>query len=260
MLGLVVFLVSLPLASSAVTCGAAGATTLVVSWDAVLDTDLYYVALSSSPGVAPYALQTSATPSLTLIDLVPEKKYHITVRSHPSTENIVWGWRPPTAEVVCKTKAASKQAPHSLQRLGDAPSERSIAVTWNPALAPNGTAPNATHQVGVRFIGGTWRWELATTARQHELTGLAPGSLYEVAVRDEATGELSELMQARTSAVGAVHTLAYRISEYSMDVDFLENHDAVSWRALKLGTHNAALAHVAMCLCACHAYALALRV
>ena len=145
-------------------CGSATATTLAVSWDAVADTDLYYVALAAHKGGAPYALQTTATPNTTLLDLVPNQTYHVTVRSHPSSDNIVWGWRAPEAEVVCMTAAVRLHAPHSLRRQGDAPSERAIALTWSPAvMPPSGAnqveAPTTAehyhhHHVGVRRLGG----------------------------------------------------------------------------------------------------------
>ena len=267
-------------------CGSATATTLAVSWDAVADTDLYYVALAAHKGGAPYALQTTEVPNTTLIDLVPNQTYHVTVRSHPSSENIVWGWRAPEAEVVCMTAAVRLHAPHSLRRQGLAPSERAIALTWSPAVVPPSgahqvEAPTTAkhyhhHQVGVRRLGGgglaegAWRWEpaaapvaapvaapaasvAAAAARRgleqpqqlqsqpqytHELVGLAPGAMYEVVVRDAATGEVSDPLLMRTSTVGAMHVAAYRISEYTMDVDFLENHDAASLDAIPVYVQN----------------------
>ena len=263
-------------------CGSATATTLAVSWDAVADTDLYYVALAAHKGGAPYALQTTATPNTTLLDLVPNQTYHVTVRSHPSSDNIVWGWRAPEAEVVCMTAAVRLHAPHTLRRQGDAPSERAIALTWSPAVVrPSGAhqveAPTTAehyhhHHVGVRRLGGgglaegAWRWEpaaasvaapaasvAAAAARRgleqrqqlpsqpqytHELVGLAPGATYEVVVRDDATGEVSDPERMRTSTVGAMHVAAYRISEYTMDVDFLENHDAASLDAIPVYVQN----------------------
>ena len=118
------------LSAGGLRCGSATATTLAVSWDAVADTDLYYVALAAHKGGAPYALQTTAAPNTTLLDLVPNQTYHVTVRSHPSSDNIVWGWRAPEAEVVCMTAAVRLHAPHSLRRQGNVPSERAIAPGW----------------------------------------------------------------------------------------------------------------------------------
>ena len=281
------------------SCGSATATTLAVSWDAVADTDLYYVALATHKDGVPCALQTTSTPNTTLIDLVPSQAYHLTVRSHPSSDSIVWGWRPPAAEVVCMTAAVRRHAPHSLRRQGDAPSERSIALTWSPAAVPPSGAHQVVeattvalhhhlqhhhHHVGVRRLGGgwpmggwpmggAWRWEpvasvaaptasvAAAAARRqlekqpqqqqqqqqppqpqpqhaHELVGLAPGATYEVVVRDQATGEVSDPLRMRTSSVGAVHVSAYRISEYTMEVDFLENHDAASLGAIPVYVQN----------------------
>ena len=128
------------------------------------------------------------------------------------------------------------------------------------------------HHVGVRRLGGgglaegAWRWEpaaasvaapaasvAAAAARRgleqrqqlqsqpqytHELVGLAPGAMYEVVVRDDATGEVSDPERMRTATVGAMHVAAYRISEYTMDVDFLENHDAASLDAIPVYVQN----------------------
>ena len=234
--------VAQPISSTGgLSCGSATATTLTVSWDAVAHTDLYYVALAAHKGAVPYALQSTSTPNTTLIDLVPNQAYHLTVRSHPSSNNIVWGWRPPAAEVVCMTAAVRVRAPHSLRRQGDAPSERSIAITWSPAAAPPSgahqvEAPTA-HHVGVRRLGGgaptggAWLWEpaasvaapaasvAASAARRqleqqqqqpqqqqqqyhHELVGLAPGATYEVVVRDEASGEVSGEWPSEKAHVG----------------------------------------------------------
>lgn len=81
----------------------------------------------------------------------------------------------------------------------------------------------------MRLVGAAqWRWERAATmagsAPEHELQGLASDEWFEVSVRD-ARGGQSEPLRMRTAAVGTLHTMAYRISEYNFDVDFLENHD-----------------------------------
>ena len=92
------------------------ATSISVKWDAIEATDLYYVALSETATSRPFALQTSAAPSLRLIDLVPSTTYYLTLRSHPSSEQIVWGWRPAAAPVRCSTTAERPDAPNSLRR------------------------------------------------------------------------------------------------------------------------------------------------
>eukprot|EP01045_Picozoa_sp_COSAG04_P035620 COSAG04_NODE_8302_length_993_cov_1.342282_2_plen_102_part_01 len=81
---------------AAAACGAATATTLSLSWGEEPATDLYYVAIARDATTRPLALQTTPTSSITLIDLVPDTEYFLTVRSHPSEFNVVWGWREPT--------------------------------------------------------------------------------------------------------------------------------------------------------------------
>ena len=229
-------LFTLPLASSGgVSCGEATSTTINVSWDAVEDTDVYYIALASHAGAKPYALQTTASPKLTLLDLMPGQTYYIQMRSHPKGESIVWGWRAPTDEIVCKTTSIRLTAPHELRRLDTTPAEHTISVAWNHA-ADNLTT--SEHAVGVRRIGGSWRWEPAGATAQHEFIGLAAGEEYEVVVRDEVTGEVSDSLVARTSSPGAVHTLAYRISEYALEVDFLDNHDGASLSGMPVYVQN----------------------
>lgn len=47
-----------------------------------------------------------AVPEITLIDLVPSTEYYLSVRSHPSENNIVWGWRESLdAPKLCTTTA-----------------------------------------------------------------------------------------------------------------------------------------------------------
>ena len=170
-------------------CSGATATTLKVSWAMEPQTDLYYVQLSDPLNTAgtPYALQTTATPSITLMDLVPDTEYTLSVRSHPSEFNIVWGWRPAAASFKCKTAAERADAPSQLRRVGNGPHESEIALSWSPVEG----AAEATHAVGTRLAGGdaegAWRWESADSPGAHTARNLASGQRYEVAVRDEAT-------------------------------------------------------------------------
>ena len=204
---------------AAAACGAATATTLSLSWGEEPATDLYYVAIARDATTRPLALQTTPTPSITLIDLVPNTEYFLTVRSHPSEFNVVWGWREPTgAPLRCKTAAESAEAPQRLRRVGDSPHESSVALSWRPA--PGSEA--AAHAVGLRradaAAAGGWRWEPADSPGAHTARELASGEAYEVAVRDEATGAVSEPLLMRTAAPGVMYTPTYRISEYTFEV------------------------------------------
>jgi hypothetical protein len=221
------------LATGGLRCLKATETTIDVSWDAVNGTDNYYIGLSADASSRPLALQTSASTEVTLIDLVPGTRYFLTLRSHPSEDNIVWGWRQPTAPVMCTTAAGRRDRPHALRRVGDAPSEQSIRVAWRHAEDAHDTE---AAEVGVRRVGAAeWRWERTAATpgsdveHEHEVQGLASGEWFEVSVRD-ARGRQSEPLRMRTAAAGALHTTAYRISEYQFDVDFLENHDGCADR------------------------------
>lgn len=248
--------------AQAVTCTDATATTITVRWEAVDATDLYYIALSATPTSRPFALQTSAgpVPSVTLTDLLPGTDYFLTLRSHPSAENVVWGWRP-AQEVgkLCATATASSGAPHALRRVGSHPLERSIVLQWD--RSSNQAATSSTHSVGIRRVGastytvasgaeeedvseppgGQWRWEAAsgTDSLSHTFNDLTPGCEWELAVREDSTGAVShDVERMRTAATGALHTAAWRIAEFSWDPDFLTNHDAASQEAIALYVQN----------------------
>jgi hypothetical protein len=211
------------LTSDALTCSAT-ATTLTVSWPAVDATDLYYIALSEKELSRPFALQTSPGPSTRLIDLVPSTQYYLSLRSHPSSEQIVWGWRPSSVSpVLCTTTAERVDAPHALRRTNASPSERSIGLIWKPANQ------SKAHSIGIRVAGESeWQWDSSDEPQAHTWHDLKPGESWEAIVRDERTGMLSEMQHFRTATAGSIHTTAYRIAEFVFEPDFLENHDAAS--------------------------------
>ena len=229
-----------------------------------------------------------ALPQIVLIDLVPATQYYLSVRSHPSEYNIVWGWRESTdAPSVCTTAATRTDRPHSLARVGITPSSDSVTLTWSPPK-PSASSPQSTQQhrrtsVGYRRVGaggdvGTlgaadaWRWEEVHAKHaghhakfqadaesaslvpsqnstntnvdthrqpeQHTLKGLAPGSVYEVVVSNDNGVTVSDPYRMRTSVTGATHTTAFRISEYTFEVDFLQNHDAASPLAMHVNNET----------------------
>jgi hypothetical protein len=192
-----------PTLSASGSCSDATATTLKVSWAEEPLTDLYYVQLSDTDG-KPYALQTTATSSITLIDLVPDTAYTLSVRSHPSEFNIVWGWRPAGLAFKCKTMSERADAPHQLRRVGDRPHESEISLRWSPTAAATAASSSAvSHSVGFRLEGGAdWHWEPADSVAAHTSRSLASGQRYEVAVRDDNSGAVSEPLLMRTAAPG----------------------------------------------------------
>ena len=212
-------------------------------------TDLYSVSLASSPTSRPAALQTTVETTLAFDDLYPDTDYWLTLRSHPSIEPVaeVWGWRPAAAVLHCRTSTENTAAPHRLRRQGDTPHESELRLEWATAGAgvpraeaaagvPRGGTPIAAHSVGIRTQGGLspWRWAAATAPSTAVLSGLPSGTAWEVTVRDDTTGAVSDPLIMRTAAPGAMHTTAWRISEYTFDVDFLQNHDAAEAKTLPL--------------------------
>ena len=121
--------------------------------------------------------------------------------------------------------AERADAPRKLQRVGDAPHESEIALQWLPAAAPDApTSSMHAHSVGVRLASADglrnnseWRWERANRNTVHTVRSLASGQHYEVAVRDDTSGRVSDPILMRTAAPGVLYTNAYRISEYTFD-------------------------------------------
>ena len=207
---------------------------------------MYHVSLAASPTARPAALQTTVETTLVFDDLYPGRDYWLMLRSHPSTEPVpeVWGWRPAGAALRCRTAAENTAVPHRLRRQGDTPHASELRLEWHPALDAIGGRPAAAarHSVGVRDVRqgsrSFWRWAAAAaptaTAHAHVLRGLPSGAAYEVVVRDDSTGAVSDPLRMRTAALHAMHTVAWRISEYTFDVDFLQNHDAAQVGTLNL--------------------------
>ena len=271
-------------AESTVRCTAATSVSLTVAWDASTEpTDAYYVALSSGPERSPFALQvvqvdstngSSATTISTdtnkdtgtgststimhvIDDLLPNHTYYVSVRSHPSTNNIVWGWRASAGPPVrCVTDAVSPLAPGNLRRVGNVQPD-AVGLTWDipQALAaaetPGKFGSDASHAHHNNHSYEIVHWHAAAKGANDstssvgaavttvlvpagsersetgfELTGLPHRSELLIAVRSLVTGALSDAVIFRTSAPNTRFNTLYRLSEYTFDVDFLENHNS----------------------------------
>jgi hypothetical protein len=237
-----------------VACSGATSVSIAVAWDTVPETDLYYVAVAYAATARPFAIQTSAGTNLTLIDLKPGTTYYLSLKSHPSSEpTIAWapGWRDPSEPIACTTTKSPASAPADVVRTGEL-ADTSIALSWaHPAR------PGSTFEIGVLKAEGCvegdctdhrrgrpvdWDWsganvELVTMGTAHHgaaLTGLEPGRTYFVSVRRSASGVASDPVPFRTKKADLMYTTAYRISEYAMDVDFLENHNSATIDAMPL--------------------------
>lgn len=216
--------VAATVASGQVTCSSSTATSLSLAWPSVPDTDLYYIALSATPLARPFALQTTTKQVITVTDLLPATDYYLTLRSHPRTENIVWGWRLATGPAVkCSTTVARTDIPHAIQRVGNRPNDTSMSLEWTPISATRRRP--VEHLVGVRRVACTgvqvrgalekWRWEVASgeDGASHTVLGLEPGCEWNVLVKDVGRDAVSEEhVMMRTATRGAIHTSAFRIA------------------------------------------------
>jgi hypothetical protein len=214
-------------------CTNATSVSISLAWNATPATDIYYVALSENLRSIsqPYAIRTSATSNLDLIDLKPHTDYWLQVYSHPANDSIVWGWAPSSAATLCSTTATRAGAPHSLRREGDLASD-SMALSWSAAEA---LGEDQTFEVMYwPEDHSPGRGIEKATSRTTELSvrDLRPATTYMVAVRSSTTGATSDPVPFRTAQVGVNYTMTYRISEYQFTPDFLDNHDSASVDAI----------------------------
>eukprot|EP00755_Sulcionema_specki_P035359 Sspe_Gene.21737::Locus_8176_Transcript_1_1_Confidence_1.000_Length_1423::g.21737::m.21737 len=218
-------------ADPGLACTASTSTTLDVLWREVDATDLYYVAVSLGVESKPFLVHTAQGTSITLEDLLPNTSYWLRVRSHPSSEpSIAYGpsWRPYSPPVICTTRPTPPGAPHSLVRVGG-PSTSAITIQW--------TSPSQQQQqaaeVGLREHGEeAWSWSAAASPHSHTFDHLTPATSFDIAVR--TGGMTSDPVVFRTAVPGKNYTTMYRLSEFSFDVDFLENHNSASIEAMPL--------------------------
>jgi hypothetical protein len=131
-----------------------------------------------------------------------------------------------------------------------------MSVAWQPARSSISSATNDFQfSVGLRLLpvseSSTWRWEkpnvaqnsttggnTSSSATMHTFYDLMPGSLWQVVVRDDMTDRLSDPLEMRTSSQGALHSVAYRVSEFLFEPDFLGNHDAADKLAMPVYVQN----------------------
>ena len=153
-----------------------------------------------------------------------------------------------SAPLKCTTTAAAPTAPSGLRREGGLASTE-IAVSWLPPAAAAAALSAGRHVVGHRPLGdaGQYTWVEPTAAAGSgggggerlaaKLFGLAPGRTFElaaavVAARGGAVLARGPAIPLRTAAAGVRYTEMVRVSEFTNDIDFLENHDSATPAAL----------------------------
>jgi hypothetical protein len=222
----------LPLAS----CSNATSVSVTVNWAPTAGSDVYYVALTASPSppLQPFTIQTSASSSAILLDLLPNKTFFVTVYAHPQTADLVWDWKQVTAPKQCSTMAVGRKVPYGLQREGPL-ARSSIDVSWTPPLeAPVGGYHHQeigySRKSNERDAGAAWTWtHVSKEQSRHQLNGLVPDSTYRIRIRAVSMSlapQEGDSIELRTGPLVGSYTQVYRISEYQFQPDFLDNHDA----------------------------------
>eukprot|EP00729_Bicosta_minor_P009375 gene9375-21569_t len=240
-------------AQGQVTCDSAGSSSVAIALHLPAippQTDLLQLEIySAATAPRPFAIQTAVPTSVGMVveDLLPDVEYFFKFRTHPSTApSIVQGWRNSTDgnAVGCKTTPAKPNTPHTLRRRsstnsgdtailqlgwdwGGSKCTGMIPITY-VRLREETTHPSASFKQLQKLASNTILTKVMVPAdcKQERgsanLEGLAPGSSYIVAVGD------SDPVRFRTSGGKTQFTDMYRVSEYTYEIDFLENHNSAS--------------------------------
>lgn len=221
----------------------------MVQWLPVPESDHYGLYLAMTDDSPPFALRTSTESSVLVDDLYPNTTYFFSLKSHPISEpTISWGpgWSDYSEIVRCTTKPPPREAPIALHREKELFSDHFWLGWMLPDICIEQGLNACTCQIEIcslnlRNSNCEWR----SLAVQHESTqlhllqDLESDSNFEVVVSCEnlkrnKTNLKSDPYRFRTAGQEVMYSTMYRISEYSFEVDFLENHDAASVNAMPL--------------------------
>jgi hypothetical protein len=246
-----------------ISCEDISSTSLRVLWRMASShraspTDLLYVAFSARPSAPPFLIKTSTTTNITVQDLLPSTKYWIRYRSHPvDAPSLGWAWNDYIgANFSCTTKGTGPEQPHSLRRVGSL-SDTSISLRWeHPASDLESQfafssvlwfkAKDDEVSCNQRTVGKLSGLPMSSilvngTLNSVTLRQLDSASSYCVAVQLQRR---SDFVLFKTGTPSAAHhssakgatksrfTAMYRVSEFTNDVDFLDNHDQATMAAL----------------------------
>eukprot|EP00301_Raphidiophrys_heterophryoidea_P027803 c9830_g1_i1.p1 GENE.c9830_g1_i1~~c9830_g1_i1.p1 ORF type:complete len:409 (+),score=95.35 c9830_g1_i1:42-1268(+) len=229
-----------------VTCSHITSSSMVVNFEPVHSppADLFMVALHQAPNTyRPFAFWTTAEKSVVIEDLIPETTYYIRIVAHnASAPSIVWYWFNATNEVSCSTISANRLCSATLRPLSS--TSKSFSVSMDNTL-PNNQLSILWRSAGMHeplvsdTTTETTSWTtIAVRLAQTNVTvsRLPSNSYFHVKLRcyDNLTKTLSEsdIIRVRTQMPGTIHTVMQRISEYTEQIDFLDNHDSSSSAAL----------------------------
>ena len=168
---------------------------------------------------------------------MPTTQYYLALRTHDaSAPSIVQGWRNNTASrVACSTTARSLSDLPMLLRVGDRPELDRVRLRLSFASLPSHPSM-ATFSLEYAREGDAWQQralssDLGDVPSTIELDGLKAGSTYWARLVRAVNGSMvhrGEATRHRTARRGATYTQVYRVSEYTRQVDFLDNHNSGS--------------------------------
>ena len=216
-----------------------------------------------------FMLQTASSSPVAIHDLQPATPYYFRLRTHDaSAPSIVWHWRSPEEgdTIQCTTNTSDVGGVYALtRRAGSQAGFDFVEVQWNitddalKSVVQNNIAFEAcfsrvgSHDVplGRRTVqvaescdtssGDLWRQFSIDTVTESDdsdrkvkvlwrrFSGMVPGSTYVVTIK--AGSMRSDPYVIRTLPQGRNFTELFRISEYTVDFDFLANHDSASLEA-----------------------------
>ncbi|KAK3249463.1 hypothetical protein CYMTET_41108 [Cymbomonas tetramitiformis] len=146
--------------------------------------------------------------------------------------------------IACSTRPISSNAPSEVRREG-ALEQTKLGLRWTAIATVEGCT--AAYKVAFKRKEPTrelyWTTTDVGTSVSAVLDNLQPGSTYLVKIVPTCNSVESEVFRFRTARIGARYTSMYRVSEYTQEVDFLENHDSadLNGEGLFLSNDNSGL-------------------
>eukprot|EP01051_Picozoa_sp_SAG22_P004237 SAG22_NODE_222_length_14768_cov_6.358920_5_plen_277_part_00 len=224
-----------PAAPTGLSCTAGGSSVIRLEWTPPPGpkVDTYHVLYG--PASAPlgrYSLTTAAA-AATLYDLpAPGTNWSVQVRAHAGEQGLGADaeWGPMSAAVKCATHAVPHGAPSGLRSTAAAASPANISVAWTPPAGGGSSSCTVHGRLQSAGAGPLSPMGKSTGAAAAVLTGLKPGSTYELQVQCSGAGS-SDVVAFRTAAVGSRYTTMYRITENGAEgqIDWLSSHNSADY-------------------------------
>eukprot|EP00041_Stephanoeca_diplocostata_P020911 m.478403 g.478403 ORF g.478403 m.478403 type:complete len:504 (-) comp21692_c0_seq8:1252-2763(-) len=231
--------------STDLVCTRQTVSAVTLSWSKVQGATLYEVVGGNESSIAsfPFLSMTSASTTVTVVDLLPGYSYIFKVRAHVGFDKtqMILGWTDFSETKPCATKFANPLAPINLRRLTNQLYDNKIDIRWDRPLGYSRTHGTVTYTVSsggcsslqshVASQNHDWDVLWTTPNISSEIGNLPSNSVCSIKVTavysNFGVSEESEVQQFRTANPNTTWIQTHRVTENSRaDVDFLSNHNS----------------------------------